>query len=329
MKLTHPHDFPRLLVEAWEARSWRTPIEEKQDAYLAQERDRGGGWTAYATRAFDRVKKEMLQPTMIVARGMADLPGINVAGWTKGHAGHGGAGLEANASMNLYMAAGSFADNYGYGRRGKGVSALLVWQIDSKHFLSFGGDSESGPFNEAEVVVRPDCTPCLKHIFVKGATPSDLERHAARPVSPAERKLYGLGTYTVVKFKGRGAGGKTFFPIDFAPQLRSLVSSLNANPGALDEHGRGLKWSVRAVNDPSVAWYALPLAKRARPPRAPRVKAPPRKAPPRKAKPKGGSLVYEKGGRFYLRGTKGSDGKEKWFSSRAKAESKAKKLGGR
>ena len=328
MKLTHPHDFPRLLVEAWEARSWLTPIEEKQDAYLAQERDRGGGWTASATRAFDRVKKEMLQPTVIVARGMAGLPGINVAGWTK----VGwlddflGERDRVHATLNLYMAAGHFARPDPKYRRGKGVSALLVWQIDSKHFLSFGGDSESGPFNEAEVVVRPDCTPCLKHIFVKGATPSDLERHGARPASPAERKLYGLGTYTVVKFKGRRGSyaGETFFPIDFAPQLRSLVSSLNADPGALDEHGRGLKWSVRAVNDPSVAWYALPLAKRARPPRAPRVKA-----PPRKAKPKEGSLVYEKGGRFYLRGTKGSDGKEKWFSSRAKAESKAKKLGGR
>lgn len=260
----HPHAFPQMLIDSMSVRlveglgdNPTTPLDILFQGYLDQAE---GGWGAKYRQAFSQMKSDLLRPTAVVARGLHDLSRIDVARWLDPEwEGVYDDAPDLSASLNVYRSAGGFTVPSAWNR--KPLSALLIWQIDSEHLYSFGEDSESGSYNEAEVKISPRCLPCLQHVFVKGAVPEELRVHGARRVSEAARRLYGLGTYALLRSEriyarpgrpphSREEGVPLYFPISFATQLRRLARDLNRNPGD-DRYGffsPAKRWWVSTID---------------------------------------------------------------------------------
>lgn len=98
----------------------------------------------------------------LVARGLHDVPeealtreGFMAQLAMQKRFQHSTRSTEASYSFNVAKAVNTFALTAGWKTHFVGPAALIIASVNSRNIHSWGGDSESGPFNEAEVRIRP------------------------------------------------------------------------------------------------------------------------------------------------------------------------------
>lgn len=213
MKFLTPLDYPAYLMAL--LRETVDPGKVKDDfEFLLDEHSKGKrAWSAVYKAAMKDWRRLYASPYIFAARGLSGLSYDTLAMMRAIVAPRGDFGDEMPVSMNIATAAG-FAAPTREGERGPAVMSVLVtYKLPPGNVRSHGGDSESGPLNEAELRASK-CEGCVDRIFIGGQR-SLLPRMPA--ATDLERRRYCLSMY--LKASRPGAWDAIRFPVAFAKDL--------------------------------------------------------------------------------------------------------------
>lgn len=245
MKFFTPHAYPAFLM------ALLREMHDVGDASDAASSDFDSLLTKYGKKwrgdsAWPRVYRAAMKdwrrlhasPYVFAARGLSglsyDLIGRmdRIVAPPRGEFGYGG---EMPVTMNVAVAAGFAAPGLvGDPERGGpvGMSVLVTYKLPPGNVRSHGGDSESGPLNEAELRVTK-CGQCVDRIFIGGQRamlPPRIE-----PPTDQERRLYCLSMY--LKATRPTAWDAIRLPMAFAKDLAAW--------------SRGSGYRVKTIRTPS------------------------------------------------------------------------------